>query len=128
MLEERYSLLLSLMQEQRAATLAKLAPVVQRKNAWSQTTDANLSAYETGDLMRQARRLEQLEYAETSTDLANRLQSLREEYFFVSDDCFRRHRKRQLERLLDDADCLDCLSNEEILSARAAIEQELQML
>lgn len=127
-LEERYSLLLSLMQEQRAASLAKLAPVVQRKNAWRTTTDANLSGYETGDLMRQARRITQLEYAETSVDPANRLQSLREEYFFVSDDCFRRHRKRQLERLLDDAHCLDCLSNEEMLGARAAIERELQML
>ncbi|CDI77147.1 hypothetical protein, conserved [Eimeria acervulina] len=128
LLEGRFYMLKSLLWGQRAAAYSRLAPTVEAVNA---PRGKHAPAWNEGEmvtLMRLARRLEQLEFADGSMEEATRLRRLRQEYFFVSEDCFSRHRMKQLAELLESASSLDCLNGEELRHARASAERELNIL
>ncbi|CDJ56868.1 hypothetical protein, conserved [Eimeria maxima] len=127
LLEGHFSLLMDLLWEQRTATLARLAPTVRPVSA-SRRRHAAVRDDGVATFRRLARRLEQLEFTDISMDETTRLQRLRQEYFFVTDDCFNSYRVEQLAQLLESESSLDCLSHDELSHAREKVECELNIL
>lgn len=133
-LEGRCNLLLTLLCEQRAAsvgtlvTAARTADVVQGDVSAHATGNAAPVEQGIGELVRLTRRLEQLECTGNSVTYRERSQNLREEYFFIDYGYFSDYRTRQLVRLLETAGSLDCLRPQELLRARANIDYELELL
>ncbi|CDJ30202.1 uncharacterized protein EMH_0027020 [Eimeria mitis] len=128
LLEGRFSLLMGLLLEHRAASLTRLAPTAQAVNALRGRRDVSRDDEETATMVLLARRLGQLEFTDRSVEEKTRLRRLRQEYFFVSEDCFRRYRMMQVAHLLENANSLDCLNHEELFHARVSLERELSIL
>ncbi|CDJ52827.1 hypothetical protein, conserved [Eimeria brunetti] len=128
LLEGQFSVLMGLLLEQRAATHTRLASTGQAVSALRGRRAVAWGDGESATMVRLTRRLEQLEFTDRSVEEATRLQRLQQEYFFVSKDCFRTYRMKQLAQLLENANSLDCLDHEELVNARTNIELELDML
>lgn len=129
-----YSLLMALLCEQRAASLATLATPPQRFRQKQRLTclhtkgSTATNAEDVTESVRLVRRLEQLECTEDSVAVASRVQNLREEYFFVEDADFAGCRTGQLVRVLSNAESFDSLDPQDLLRATASIKHELGRL
>ncbi|KAL8270469.1 hypothetical protein Esti_005616 [Eimeria stiedai] len=129
------SLLRALMTAQRASSIATLAtpfePAAGKQNAsFTEACGTQASSLdEEAALVKTACRLELLECTSSAfLPLAAGMQQLRDEYFFVEEAQFKRWRELQLRQVLNDADSLTPLKQEEHRHAVVSIKRELEML
>lgn len=133
-LKDCYSLLMGLLCEQRAASLATLttfSPLHDRNEKRSlpdMSTSAASATVNTAESVRIVRRLAQLECTDDNEKPATQLRKLREEYFFVEQPSFNSCRTMQLLHTLENAHSFDCLEHQERLCAIATVKQQLEII
>ncbi|KAL8450699.1 hypothetical protein Emed_002337 [Eimeria media] len=135
------SLLRDLLIAQRVSSLATLATpceqtVGKQNTLFMEAAHCHVEGSRVNDegaaaLVKAARRIELLECTTISgsVSLATRMhQQLRDEYFFLEENQFKRWREAQLRQVLNHKDSLTVLELEERRQAEASIKQELEIV